>query len=370
MGFARRLVRKSVRAATPRPLRGAMHPVRQMRYAVTPRPVRQVSRALYTVTNPLGAAENALIGAVLNPRTGRSSSRRSAGSSSRVNGLPTRQVVSGSGIRAEEAAASVDRVEALMAVQRERFQPAVRPLVRHPAMTDIEELYATNWRHRRREVSWFRRRQRKQLAAQVAEDTRLQADRLDQAAADRHRAEQAEADKWWEALKRGEPEVTTAVLRKAFADNPARVIVHWAQGHEAVLCLLLPAPSVLPDKKAHVTPTGRLSSKLWTKCEKNALYAGLLEAHLLATLRETWAVAPSLTYVRVLGVLKAGAQAPELLFDAEVERASYDWSDDLAGHDVLVDAPCGLLLKGKSGEIQSRDWSDGGPGISELLGSL
>lgn len=71
MGFARRAVRKSVRKATPRPIRQAMHPARTVKYAVTPRPVRQVSRAAYTIRNPLGAAENKLIGAALNGGTSR-----------------------------------------------------------------------------------------------------------------------------------------------------------------------------------------------------------------------------------------------------------------------------------------------------------
>jgi hypothetical protein len=65
MGFGRRLMRKTVRRATPRSVRRAMHPVRTAKRAVTPRPLRQVSRAVYTITNPLGAAENKLIGAAL-----------------------------------------------------------------------------------------------------------------------------------------------------------------------------------------------------------------------------------------------------------------------------------------------------------------
>ena len=77
MGFARRVVRKSLRKATPRPVRKAMHPARTVKNAVTPRPVRQVSRAAYTVRNPAGAAENKLIGAALNAGTGR---RRNSGS--------------------------------------------------------------------------------------------------------------------------------------------------------------------------------------------------------------------------------------------------------------------------------------------------
>jgi hypothetical protein len=58
MGFARRVVRKSVGRATPRPVRQAMHPARTVRNAVTSRPVKQISRAAYTVRHPVGAAEN------------------------------------------------------------------------------------------------------------------------------------------------------------------------------------------------------------------------------------------------------------------------------------------------------------------------
>jgi hypothetical protein len=67
MGFARRVVRKSVRRATPRPVRRAMHPARTARNAATPRPVKQVSRGAYTVGHPVGATENAVIGAALYP---------------------------------------------------------------------------------------------------------------------------------------------------------------------------------------------------------------------------------------------------------------------------------------------------------------
>jgi DNA segregation ATPase FtsK/SpoIIIE, S-DNA-T family len=65
MGLGRRLVRKTARNATPRRVGKAMHPVRTAKHAVTPRPVRQVSRAVYTVRNPVGAAENKIIGTAL-----------------------------------------------------------------------------------------------------------------------------------------------------------------------------------------------------------------------------------------------------------------------------------------------------------------
>jgi chromate transport protein ChrA len=75
MGFARRVVRKSVRRATPRPVRQAMHPARTARNAVTPRPVEQASRAVYSARHPVEAAENAVIGAALYPPRPRSRQR-------------------------------------------------------------------------------------------------------------------------------------------------------------------------------------------------------------------------------------------------------------------------------------------------------
>jgi hypothetical protein len=47
-----------------------MHPARTVKYAVTPRPVKQASRAAYTVRHPIGAAENKAIGVALSAGTG------------------------------------------------------------------------------------------------------------------------------------------------------------------------------------------------------------------------------------------------------------------------------------------------------------
>lgn len=65
MGFGRRVVRKTARKVTPRPVRRTMHPARAVKYTVTPRPVRQASRAANTVRHPVGAGENKLIGKLL-----------------------------------------------------------------------------------------------------------------------------------------------------------------------------------------------------------------------------------------------------------------------------------------------------------------
>jgi hypothetical protein len=54
-----------------------MHPARTIKNAVTPRPVKQVGRAAYTVRHPIGAVENKAIGAVLYPRRAHRPRKRS-----------------------------------------------------------------------------------------------------------------------------------------------------------------------------------------------------------------------------------------------------------------------------------------------------
>jgi hypothetical protein len=67
MGFLRRVVRKTTRKVTPRPVRRALHPARTVKNAVLPRSVKKASRAAYTVKHPIGAAENRVIGEALYP---------------------------------------------------------------------------------------------------------------------------------------------------------------------------------------------------------------------------------------------------------------------------------------------------------------
>ena len=50
------------------------------------------------------------------------------------------------------------------------------------------------------------------------------------------------------------------------------------------------------------------------------MYAKLLGAHILATARETWAVAPSLSNLRIIGLRLANDEG-EVLFDVDAVRA-------------------------------------------------
>jgi hypothetical protein len=345
VGFTRRLVRKSVRKATPRSVRRAMHPVRTVRYAVTPRPVRQVSRALYTVTNPLGAAENAVIGSMLNAGSGR---RRTAtrGSS------PGRQTmtVAVSGVRAAEAVEVHDRLARLMAVQRDRFAPATQPILAATLPVDASGIAAAEWARRKREAHFWRIGARKQIRRECTASAAAEASRRFQEAQEERERQQEAADQWWNALTAGDGPTVTAALKAAFADNVAPVSVEQCDGSDVTLVLTLPGIDVLPRKRAHITPSGRLSSKQWTKTELNDVYADLIGAHLLATLREAWAVAPSIERVRVVGARPSETGA-EILFDVDNVRTVGRWDDDDFGSIVLEDSEWGLHRIGRTREV-------------------
>jgi hypothetical protein len=67
---ARKAVRRTVRTVTPLPVRKAVHPVRTVRIAATPRPVRQVTRTAWAVQHPIRAARSEIVTTVKGRRRG------------------------------------------------------------------------------------------------------------------------------------------------------------------------------------------------------------------------------------------------------------------------------------------------------------
>lgn len=359
MGLARRIVRQSVRAATPRPVRRAMHPVRTTKNALIPRPIHQARRAVYTVTNPLGAAENAAIRAALRApgqlgrAAGSSTSRRgSAGSrgTSASSGLRLSPTASGYSL-AEQADAFETLLARLMSVQRDKFAPAARPIIPDVPPVPVDPIRAQMWASRRREVAWWRRRARKELAAQVQLAAQAEARRQwEQADAQRAKL-QSEADTWWQHLKDGVTAVVEQALVSAFSDNAAPVVIDKLTPTEAQLRVSLPPPEVMPAKVAHVTPSGRRSARAWKKTEFEDAYQELLGAHLLATVREAWAVAPSLQELNVIGQRSTDGRQG-FLFSVTLHRSDAAWEDDELGLSLLGRDPRPLRTAGRSKQIE------------------
>jgi hypothetical protein len=347
-----------------------MHPVRTMKYAVTPRPVKKISRVAYTISNPLGAAENKLINAAFGSgrphRHSTGSTRRTPAPSPYTPPMRVPAPAPAGGTRAIEAVASQQRIAQLMAVQRERFTEPHRPIVPAPAPVDPTPFRNAEWARRKREVPFWQFSRRQHLRTEVDQFARTQAAQAFAHLQVEQHEQQTAADAWWQALCQGDRAVLTTALVAAFADNPAPVRVHTAAGNHAVLVVALPGPEVLPTKKAHLTPTGRLSSKAWTKTEFNAVYAELLGAHLLATIREAWVVGRSLAQLRVIGT-RHSQIAPDVLFDIDVDRAHGQWNNDSWGA-VLVQQPhWGLHRAGRTAEVPPWTTTSLRPDITTIV---
>ena len=103
------------------------------------------------------------------------------------------------------------------------------------------------------------------------------------------------------------------------------------------------------------TPTGRLSHKRRTKNSINALYAEILASHVVATVKEAFAVAPGLKTIRILTIrgdrLGGGLQLIPLYagqFDrASVQREGWKSTNVLA----FIESHGSIRYKGQAQEV-------------------
>jgi hypothetical protein len=242
---------------------------------------------------------------------------------------------------AAQAAASEATLSNLLGVQRVAFPRARRPLIPQPAATDAAKLAEQIWTARQSEVHRWQWRKRAALRAQVEEAARMRAQAM-VTEAERQRARlQADADEWWRLLVAGDPHVVGVELERTFYGSGVPVMVTGLGANAARLRISLPDPSVLPAKRAHVTPTGRQSARAWTKAELDVAYRDVLAAHLLATIRRTWAAAPSLRELTVRGQ-RTSDGAAGFLFEVTASRDEASWNTDDKGIELLGRGPRSL----------------------------
>jgi len=100
-----------------------------------------------------------------------------------------------------------------------------------------------------------------------------------------------------------------ATLEEAFADNEAPATPVDCQDRRATILMLLDGPDAVPERVPKLTPTGKPSSRKLSKTERSELYLGWMSSNILATMREAFAVAPSIRAVTVV-VLRREPMTP------------------------------------------------------------
>jgi hypothetical protein len=244
-----------------------------------------------------------------------------------------------------DAARRADRVaEEAAAVEAER-----RRELQREEQGRLDALWA--------ELEDARARAAERLPVEIeAERRRLDAERID---------EQAKLDAEWAKLEANDPEVTIAVLEAAFADNESPAAPLDCEADRTTVVMQFPQPEdVVPERKPATTPGGKPTLKKRTKTEANALYLEALGSNVLATVKETFAVAPGTQIVQMLVVRREvdGKQAGELaaIYAGEFRRAEH-WNMDkfkVPGATVASAPEAALNLKGRTDQVSPLDLSE------------
>jgi hypothetical protein len=134
---------------------------------------------------------------------------------------------------------------------------------------------------------------------------------------------------------------------------------------------------MVPDQMPDVTPGGRPTLRKRSKTDRNALYTAALGSTVLATVKEGFAVAPSVEEIRVLVVSKnPQALNPETylsaIYAARFHRETLQrWHWPLVDPvEALLTAPDAMLQrKGATQEIMPLDVADD-PELAALVDRL
>jgi hypothetical protein len=277
--------------------------------------------------------------------------------------------------KAEQAQQIAAALQHILDLHRQTFPPAQPPVAPPPEPVDERAIRTRHESTALRGISIFRRARRREAErrAAVAAEAEIRAER-ERRERERARA-QEQLDAAWRRLLANDPPTVLAALDAAFEDNEARATALDVDGDEVELVVLPPTPDVLPERLPATTPAGNLTLKRTTKTEAAQLYKTLVAGHVLATVREAFAVAPSLRSARVVAIRVPeidadGRPRTEVLLAARFERAALDgiqW-DRAEAPQVVVDAASELVVdvKGRAKELHPVDLSRE-PDLAELV---
>jgi hypothetical protein len=336
MGIVKRLL-------IPRGVRRATHPVRTARRAVTPRPIKKLSRTAFVVTNPLGAIEGAFENAVvdaLRPSRGRRRSNLSA--------TPTgRSAVAREG-RYFKALDGQDILEAALNLYRLTVAPSSPPKAPAPLAVDENKARKTVRRNAHPPLFSPRERRRRLRAADELAAFEVAQERGRRAALEAD--QQQRLDATYVSLMANEPEAVRAAVGSALAAMPLDASVLAVEGSRVDIAVVYPLVDLVPSEAPVITPTGRPSARKRTQTERNDLYAEAIASAGLAALKVAAAAAPEIKRVRLLVIVAQGGGEPVLA--ADVTRNGLAIADSATARGSLGRAGDALMaFKGRTSAV-------------------
>ncbi len=255
----------------------------------------------------------------------------------------------------------------LVTLHHEAFDPAVPRSLPAPAATDISSLSMQMQKAATKGIGVFKRADRREARVRAHSAAVELGRQQDVANAEAHALEVGLAQSEWQRLISHDPETVMAALEAAFADNASEStcvdVGADAGGRYATVVILVGPGTIVPDRTPAFTPTGRPTAKRRTKSERNALYVDALGSSVLATVREAFAVAPSVDTARIVVLRRyPDATTPSefltAIYLAAFRRAQMDhanWTMLDPGAALLVAEDAQFKRKGAAADVVSLD---------------
>jgi hypothetical protein len=277
--------------------------------------------------------------------------------------------------QADQLAASFT---AIVNLHREEFRPATRPIAAPPIKYDAAAFLEKRRREAVQGISVFRRSERRAARALAADAARAELVALEETTARNQALAQVELDQAWARLLENDPEVVLQALSDAFEDNRAPAAPVGIDGPVVSVVTLVPDVSEVPEKRPDLTAAGNLTLKRLTKRDIADFYKVMVCGYVLATVKEVFAVAPSVGQVRIVALRLSPADAygnkrVEAVLAAMFSRHRLDgvqW-DVADAHTIVNDTSDELIAKqvGASKELGVIDVSSE-PDLAALIDAV
>ncbi|MFF1632606.1 DUF4236 domain-containing protein [Leifsonia sp. NPDC058248] len=280
--------------------------------------------------------------------------------------------------KSHEAERLREAIDAITKIHQESFAPAVKPLCPPPPPADAATIRRQFAAAAVKGLPFFDRAGRKAAKAKAASDADARIEWETAQLRQKYDGYQEELNEQWAKLLANDPDVVLQQLASAFEDNEASAAPLGVSDGEASLVVLLPDEDSVPERYPTLTPAGNLSLKKMSKKEHDAFYNVVAAGYTLVTIKEAFAVAPSLRSVRIIAVRANstdafGKKRGEALLAGRVHRERLDgvqWAT-VDAPTILSDISDELLInqKGAARTLTPLDLSQE-PELGQVMGTI
>lgn len=195
-------------------------------------------------------------------------------------------------------------------------------------------------------VHRFALSKRRKAIKQAQYNADLEFNRLYVLRKEKQKQRQKQIDEWWDSIMNCEEGTVLEELNKAFSDNYATAAAVGVASRVASVIVVIPDSDVIPERMPTETSSGRLSSKKMSNNSKTFFYLGLVTGSMLATVRESFAVIPSIESAKVIAIRASapdvyGNRCPEVIAASLFHRRSFNGVDWKASNAMDIFNQCG-----------------------------